>query len=201
MLQRLGRLDDVIVCPEIGILVAIHRVVKDLPRAERLFPLDHPCGMFVAVDDHHLRESRVNGREKAPAPVAVEADDVADVIQVGAFALLSVRDQETDLLQAEAQAERFLRQDLAHFEAYVDSLHVTSRQHCFDALVSFAFNVGCDALGGSTLLKKIRSAAPNAEIRAEFMRWVYATVGGKKKKLAGLVKRRAWEAARYFNEV
>lgn len=101
----------------------------------------------------------------------------------------------------EAQAERFLRQDLAHFEAYVDSLHVTSRQHCFDALVSFAFNVGCDALGGSTLLKKIRSAAPNAEIRAEFMRWVYATVGGKKKKLAGLVKRRAWEAARYFNEV
>ena len=56
----------------------------------------------------------------------------------------------------EAQAERFLRQDLAHFEAYVDGLHVTSRQHCFDALVSFAFNVGCDALGGSTLLKKIQ---------------------------------------------
>ena len=101
----------------------------------------------------------------------------------------------------EAQAERLLRQDLAHFEAYVDSLRVTSRQHCFDALVSFAFNVGCDALGGSTLLRKIRSAAPNAEIRAEFMRWTYATVGGRKKKLAGLAKRRAWEAARYFNEV
>ena len=101
----------------------------------------------------------------------------------------------------EGEAEILLRRDLAHFEAYVDSLGVTSRQHCFDALVSFAYNVGCDALGGSTLLRKIRSCAPDAEVRAEFMRWVYATVKGEKTKLPGLVKRRKWEADRYFNMV
>ena len=102
----------------------------------------------------------------------------------------------------EGEAERTLRRDLAHFEAFVDGLHVTSRQHCFDALVDFAFNVGCDALSGSTLLRKIRScAATDAEIRAEFMRWTYATVAGRKRKLPGLVKRREWEADRYFNRV
>lgn len=101
----------------------------------------------------------------------------------------------------EGEAERLLRRDLARFEAFVDGLGVTSRQHCFDALVSFAFNVGCGALEGSTLLKKIRSCAPDAEVRAEFMRWVYATVAGRKRKLPGLVKRRKWEADRYFNMV
>jgi lysozyme len=48
-------------------------------------------------------------------------------------------------------------------------------------------------------LKKIRACAPDAEVRAEFMRWVYATVAGKKRKLDGLVKRRKWEADRFFN--
>ena len=101
----------------------------------------------------------------------------------------------------EGEAERLLRRDLARFEAFVDGLGVTSRQHCFDALVSFAYNVGCDALGRSTLLRKIRACAPDAEVRAEFMRWVYATVTGRKRKLDGLVKRRKWEADRYFNLV
>ena len=101
----------------------------------------------------------------------------------------------------EGEAERRLRRELAHFEAYVDGLRVTQRQHCFDALVDFAYNVGCDALGGSTLLRKIRACAPDAEVRAEFMRWVYATVTGRKRKLDGLVKRRKWEADRYFNLV
>ena len=65
--------------------------------------------------------------------------------------------------------------------------------------VDFAYNLGCDALEGSTLLKKIRACAPDAEVRAEFMKWVYATVAGKKRKLEGLVKRRKWEADRFFN--
>lgn len=99
----------------------------------------------------------------------------------------------------EGEAERQLRRDLAEYEAFVDKLGVTERQNKFDALVDFAYNLGCDALAGSTLLKKIRACAPNAEVRAEFMRWVYATVAGKKRKLDGLVKRRKWEADRFFN--
>ena len=99
------------------------------------------------------------------------------------------------------EAERVLRHDLLEFEAFVEKLDVSERQHKFDALVDFAFNVGCDALEGSTLLKKIRACRPDAEVREEFMKWVWATVGGKKRKLDGLVKRRKWEAARFFNEV
>ena len=64
----------------------------------------------------------------------------------------------------EGEAERQLRRDLAEYEAFVDKLGVTERQNKFDALVDFAYNLGCDALEGSTLLKKIRACAPDAEV-------------------------------------
>ena len=99
----------------------------------------------------------------------------------------------------EGEAERQLRRDLAEYEAFVDKLGVTERQNKFDALVDFAYNLGCDALAGSTLLKKIRACAPDAEVRAEFMRWVYAAVAGKKRRLDGLVKRRKRAPDRFCN--
>lgn len=95
------------------------------------------------------------------------------------------------------EADRLLLRDLIQYEAFVERLNVTCKQEKFDALVDFAFNLGCGALEGSTLLKKIRACRPDAEIRAEFMRWVHAG----KKKLPGLVTRRQWEADRYFNLV
>lgn len=98
---------------------------------------------------------------------------------------------------SEAEAERLLRKDLIHYEAFVESLRVSQKQEKFDALVDFAYNVGCAALEESTLLKKIRACRPDKEIRAEFMRWVYSN----KKKMPGLVIRRKWEADRYFNLV
>ena len=99
------------------------------------------------------------------------------------------------------EAEHLLKKDLIEFEAFVDKLGVTSQQNRFDALVDFAFNLGCAALENSTLLKKIRACRPDAEIREEFMKWVYARVGGKKKKLPGLVARRKWEADRFLGVV
>lgn len=96
---------------------------------------------------------------------------------------------------SEAEAERLLRKDLIHYEAFVESLNVSQKQEKFDALVDFAYNLGCVALEDSTLLKKIRACRPDKEICAEFMRWVYSG----KKKLPGLVTRRKWEADRYFN--
>lgn len=95
------------------------------------------------------------------------------------------------------QAEKWLRSDLIHYEAFVDRLNVTCKQCKFDALVDFAFNLGTEALSQSTLLKKIRACSPDKEVRAEFMKWVNA----KGKKMNGLVKRRQWEADRYFGLV
>lgn len=97
----------------------------------------------------------------------------------------------------EQEAEKMLLRDLITYESFVERLNVSQKQEKFDALVDFAFNLGCDALERSTLLKKIRACRPDAEIRREFMRWVYAD----KKRLPGLVTRRKWEADRYFNMV
>ena len=91
-------------------------------------------------------------------------------------------------------ATELLRKDVQRFEEYVNGLGVARNQFEFDALVDFAYNLGTAALGGSTLLKKIKARASEKEIRAEFMKWVNA--GGK--RLAGLVKRREWEADRFF---
>ena len=94
----------------------------------------------------------------------------------------------------EREADGLLREDLKQYERCVRDLGVARTQGEFDALVDFAFNLGSESLRGSTLLRKIRSSAPEAEIRAEFRRWVWG--GGQ--ILPGLVKRRDWEADRYF---
>lgn len=94
---------------------------------------------------------------------------------------------------AEAEAEHFLRQDLAAASMYVNRQQVCRTQGQFDALVDFAFNLGTGSLARSTLMYYIRTGKPTADIQAQFRRWVYAG----KKKLPGLVKRREWEARRW----
>ena len=92
-----------------------------------------------------------------------------------------------------AEAEQWLRQDLAPAEAYVNTIPEVNTQGKFDALVDFAYNLGLGNLKSSTLLKKIKAGAPVEDVQAQFRRWVYA--GGK--RLKGLVKRREWEVQRW----
>ena len=92
-------------------------------------------------------------------------------------------------------AEHLLKADLYDVEKAVDSLHVAKTQGQFDALVSFAFNLGFYKLKTSTLLKTIRDGGSMHAIKKEFRRWVYA--GGK--RLNGLERRREWEARRFFD--
>ena len=96
----------------------------------------------------------------------------------------------------EAQAISLLKGDLLPCENYVNNLGVCKTQGQFDALVDFCFNLGTGALGRSTLLKFIRQGKAEQYIRGEFAKWVKS--GGK--TFAGLVKRRAWEADRYFGK-
>jgi lysozyme len=95
------------------------------------------------------------------------------------------------------EAEELLREDLKRFEAGVTALTAEYPrkggllQYEFDALVSFAFNVGLGALEQSTLLAKLLAFPeyPKEEIADEFLRWVYS----KGRKLRGLEQRRSDE--------
>lgn len=93
----------------------------------------------------------------------------------------------------EEKAEELLNRDLFFVEKFVNGIPKVRTQGQFDALVSFAYNLGVGKLKSSTLLKKIMHDASTIEIQREFMRWVYS--GGK--QLAGLVTRRRWEASRW----
>ena len=89
----------------------------------------------------------------------------------------------------EAEAEQFLKDDVSRFEECVtEALYVPVTQNEFDALVCFAFNVGCGAFAGSTLLNLINEGKKSAAAQ-QFLRWDKA--GGK--VLAGLARRRADE--------
>lgn len=76
---------------------------------------------------------------------------------------------------------------------FVDSLNLKINQNQFDALVSFSYNCGKDALRTSTLLKRIREGSSDSNIILQFMKW---TRGGGK-VLPGLVKRREAESKLY----
>jgi len=90
------------------------------------------------------------------------------------------------------QAEEFLRQDLEGFERAVEGLlPISLSQGEFDALVSFAFNVGAHALETSTLRKRLLAGEPRCWVyQKELPRW---NKGGNG-VLAGLIKRRQEEA-------
>ena len=105
-------------------------------------------------------------------------------------------DVKPSMVITEQRAEELLKQDIAKFQSYVNNLGVCTTYPQFAGLVDFVFNLGTNALATSTLLKKIRAKASEAEIRYQFSRWVYSNG----KKLPGLVKRRQWEADRYFDK-
>jgi GH24 family phage-related lysozyme (muramidase) len=88
----------------------------------------------------------------------------------------------------QAQAEVYLKQDLKRFEDAVNELKLPINQNMFDALISFCYNVGENALKKSTLLKKIQ-AKDYIGASNEFVKWNKA--GGE--VLAGLTRRRLAE--------
>jgi len=103
----------------------------------------------------------------------------------------------TDAHITEEKATELLSSMLISFEKYVDSYCIdTITQNQFDALVSFAYNLGPANLKSSTLLKKVNINPEDETIRVEFMKWTKA--GGK--TLKGLVRRREAEANLYFTK-
>ena len=94
------------------------------------------------------------------------------------------------------QAFDMFKEIANRFAKRVDAL-VTSNinQNQFNALVSFAYNVGTGNFSSSTLLKKVNKNPNDLTIKDEFLRWNKA--GGK--VLNGLTNRRNEEADLYFS--
>lgn len=92
-----------------------------------------------------------------------------------------------------AQAEAWLKDDLADAEKFVSAISQIDTYGKWVATLDFCFNLGTGNFKGSTLFKKIRAKASTSEIQAQFRRWVYSNG----KKLDGLVRRREWEARRW----
>lgn len=87
------------------------------------------------------------------------------------------------------QAQKLFNEDIAEFERAVNRLcKVPITQGQFDALVSFAFNLGVYALGSSSLLRAL-NALDYSGAAKWFDRYVYAN----RTKLPGLVSRRQEE--------
>jgi lysozyme len=74
-------------------------------------------------------------------------------------------------------------------------------QNQIDSLSCFAYNVGCEALAESTLLKKVKANKNDPSIRDEFMKWDKARDPKTKQLvvLPGLARRRKAEADLYFS--
>ena len=101
-------------------------------------------------------------------------------------------DVRVGLVISKAQSQALLSRDLARFEAAVNRLVTRPlTQHQFNALVSFAFNLGEGALAKSSLLHLVNAGnAAAAEITHAFQLW--RNVNGQPN--AGIEARRRREA-------
>jgi lysozyme len=94
------------------------------------------------------------------------------------------------------EAEELLKLSVSTYEKAVDSFcRDDISQSQFDALVSFAYNVGTGNLQKSTLIKKVNANPKDVTIADEFMKWNKA----KGAVLKGLTRRRQAEANLYFS--
>lgn len=130
---------------------------------------------------------------KAHEGLRLEAyDDGVGVWTVGYGSTLGVK---KGMAITRAEADARLISDLAEAERTVDfSVTVPLSQQQFDALVSLAFNIGAGAFTSSTLVKRLNESKYH-DAAAQFDRWVHAG----KKKLPGLVKRRAAEKTLFLD--
>lgn len=102
-----------------------------------------------------------------------------------------------------AKAEQLFNRDIARLEKWLNimiSRH-NPAQHEFDAIASWAYNIGHGAALSSTLIKKYNRGDDPQIVANQFMNWVYTKNGKKKIKTLskGLLKRRKMEKAIFLN--
>ena len=113
------------------------------------------------------------------------------------------RDSEQPYLNgvSKEEATRLLANELAEKQTAVSgAVKVPLNQNQYDALVSFAYNVGAGAFQQSTLLKLLNQKKYD-DVPRELKKWTKARKDGKLIDLPGLVNRRAAEATLFQTPV
>ncbi|KAJ1323874.1 lysozyme [Microdochium nivale] len=91
---------------------------------------------------------------------------------------------------SQANGKALLADDMANYEECITMMttsNVVLNLNEYGALVSWAFNMGCGAARGSTLIKRLNAGAePQTVIAEELPKWV----NGNGQVLPGLVRRR-----------
>lgn len=93
------------------------------------------------------------------------------------------------ITREQAQAE-FEREFNEKWNSVVSRTKVPLNDGLKAALVSFAYNVGLNALFTSTLWKRIQSGEDAQSVKDEWLKWTKVTVNGQKVQVAGLLNRR-----------
>lgn len=102
----------------------------------------------------------------------------------------------TDKPITKDRAESLFYITLFGFEIAVNKYVLSDiNQNQYDALVSFAYNVGIGNFKASTLLKRVNSNPNDIDIAYQFSRWNKSN----KKVLKGLTRRRKEESELYFS--
>lgn len=106
----------------------------------------------------------------------------------------SVRMGDPDI--SKEQALQFLKYEIEEKAQIIEPLlRADLSPNQFGALVSFAFNLGENALKDSTLRKKVNANPADPSIRGEFMKWNMSNG----KHIDGLTRRREAESNLYFS--
>lgn len=129
--------------------------------------------------------------------------DVAGVWTIGYG---TIRYEDNSTIKKEDRITKERAKQLLEQEVITKSTKVNAavsptqiNQHQFDALVSFAYNVGVGGLLTSTLLKLVKADPNDPGIRDAFMMWDKAHVDGQLVPVEGLRNRRKDEADLYFS--
>ena len=99
-----------------------------------------------------------------------------------------------------AQSDAIFAADVAQFSEQVEALGFDLTQNQFDALVSFAYNVGIGALRKSSVARLLRKGDAAGAANA-LLAWNRATVNGQRVAVAGLARRRRAEKALFEGDV
>lgn len=139
----------------------------------------------------------VNGLSLIKAFEGLRLHAYRDAVGIWTIGYGTTRGVKPGMQISEAEAEKFLQQDLTRFEQAINEvIEVPINDNQFSSLVSFTYNVGSGAFRSSTLLQLLNQRQDLRVVADQFPRWNRA--GGQ--VLAGLTRRRNAERALFLGE-